>query len=159
MGSEMCIRDRLCIFFEMSFYYYLDAPEDNMSITLYHYTNIEGIRGISSSGFIEESGGGRDANFGEGVYLTSLKPTESKIKIVANNWGNKEERKLERAVQEGRVDFAVEIEIPRSDPNLKKCDTSSRRKVYLYEARIYLADFEFTFVVVGKEDSESDSDY
>jgi len=129
------------------------------TITLYHYTNIDGIRGIAGSGYIEISeAGGKDANFGEGVYFTTLRPTESKLKIVANNWGSKQERQLEKAVREGRVNYVVEVKIPRNDPYLKKCNTHSRRKIYLYKDRIDLDDFEHEFQVVGKDDSDSDSD-
>ena len=118
------------------------------TITLYHYTNIEGRLGIAQTGCINPSGGGRDAVFGEGVYLTSIPPTESKIKIVANNWGSQQEQQLIKVVKEGRVDFVVEIQIPTH--LVTKCQTSDGRDIYLYKGTLYLNQFVHQFKVVGQ---------
>ena len=46
--------------------------------TYYHYTNREGYEGILATGVIRPSlkSSQRDANFGDGVYLTAITPTE-----------------------------------------------------------------------------------
>jgi len=115
-------------------------------ITLYHYTNIEGRLGIANSGYIQQSGGGRDAAFGNGVYLTSIPPTASKVKIVANNWGSQQEQQLVQVVMGGKVDFAVEINIPINQ--VEKCRDSRGRDIYLYRGTIFLNNFTHRFVVV-----------
>ena len=60
-------------------------------ITLYHYTDESGMRGIQDLREIKQSGMvGVDAVFGEGVYLTSLNPEQhSKKTIAQNNWNGK----------------------------------------------------------------------
>jgi len=105
---------------------------NTISITLYHYTNIEGRLGIAETGCIKQSGGGHDAAYGNGVYLTSLPPSESKVKIVANNWGSKQEQQLRQVVSNGKVDFAVAITFSRFDVNLQKCENRSGRDIYIY---------------------------
>ncbi len=50
-----------------------------MSITLYHYTNCEGMVGIMSSGRIRSSIDlNRDAVLGRGVYFCDLPPSGNK---------------------------------------------------------------------------------
>ena|SRR6218665_1773992 len=59
------------------------------TITLYHYTTKAGKEGIRDSGVIYESkksGAKDDARFGNGVYLTSLPPSDGKIRLALNNW-------------------------------------------------------------------------
>ena len=54
---------------------------------LYHYTSDKGHRGILSEKMIRASGDdGRDARYGEGVYLTSLDPSNDIRTIAKNNW-------------------------------------------------------------------------
>ena len=107
-----------------------------MSIILYHYTTEEGAKGILNDGAIKQSvqtGTGRrrdDAAFGQGVYLTSLKPGKGKsVRIALNNYdGNP--KAVERIIKAGRVSFAHKLN--RNDPKLKEVAKDSDRDVWLY---------------------------
>jgi len=66
-----------------------DNAKKRERITLYHYTNRAGARGIMTSGVINQSTGPRDAAFGPGVYATTLPPSSSKCAIAENNYDNR----------------------------------------------------------------------
>ena len=116
------------------------------TITLYHYTNKEGIEGISQSDIIETSRlSRRDAVFGEGVYLTSLSHRESKETIVANNWGITDQAKIKKEVREGRVDYNVKIKIPKKDGKLEDISGNTGRDIFLYKGEIDVTQFTHQF--------------
>lgn len=53
---------------------------------LYHYTDLNGLKNILSTGYIPMTRNGRtDSQFGTGVQLTSRHPCIS-FSILANNW-------------------------------------------------------------------------
>lgn len=62
------------------------------TITLYHYTTKVARDRIFKSGnptihaSTKKSGTTDDARFGDGVYLTSLPPSDGKIDLALNNW-------------------------------------------------------------------------
>jgi len=66
-----------------------DSAKKRERITLYHYTDTAGARGIMTSGVIEKSTGRRDAAFGRGVYATTLPPSSSKCALAGNNYDNR----------------------------------------------------------------------
>ena len=56
----------------------------------YHYTDKDGAEGIQESGVIKKSTRDRgDAAFGDGTYVTKVKPSSSKRDIVENNYDNR----------------------------------------------------------------------
>lgn len=55
---------------------------------MYHYTDSRGIRGILSSGQLNESRGPGDCAHGEGVYGTSITPCAGGDAIRANTSGS-----------------------------------------------------------------------
>ncbi len=58
-------------------------------VYLFHYTDINGARGIVKSKRINISKDTtKDAAFGVGVYLTSIAPTVGKKEILKNNYDN-----------------------------------------------------------------------
>ncbi|KAK7111197.1 hypothetical protein V1264_010871 [Littorina saxatilis] len=75
-----------------------------------HYTNEQGWKSIDASGEIRIST--RDsgkAHYGEGVYGTTLRPEEGKMRIAKNNWFFNNAKNY---VASGKVDVAIELEIP-----------------------------------------------
>ena len=106
---------------------------------LYHYTDAKGIAEIKRTHVIRCSlGDQRDGIFGDGVYLTSLNPEDhDKEEIARNNWNNGWEGNL------GKTEYYIEIEIPRSDENLKKINSRDGRDVYVYKTDLYLDDYEW----------------
>lgn len=76
---------------------------------LNHYTSIEGLAKIQKSGVILPSeasaaGGGDDAAYGSGVYLTRLdKQLDGATAVAQNNWGTTQSEKM------GAV---IEVELP-----------------------------------------------
>jgi len=79
-----------------------DSAKKRERITLYHYTDRAGARGIMTSGVINQSTGPRDAAFGPGVYATPLPPSSSKCAIAGNNYDNRTNKSfVENVVREG----------------------------------------------------------
>eukprot|EP00745_Piridium_sociabile_P033784 TRINITY_DN5802_c1_g2_i3.p2 TRINITY_DN5802_c1_g2~~TRINITY_DN5802_c1_g2_i3.p2 ORF type:complete len:119 (+),score=26.34 TRINITY_DN5802_c1_g2_i3:131-487(+) len=108
-------------------------------MTYYHYTNKAGFEGIKQSGYIEQSSqldDGDDAQFGTGVYLTTVAPNAGKKQIVTVCWGP---GWYPKHVTDGRVDYVFEIQI---HPNQVKKGTK-KREVYLYKGRLMLKDFDW----------------
>lgn len=78
---------------------------------LFHYTDEEGYLGIKRVGRIQASRGNR-AKFGEGVYLTDLKPNEDKkliAKILFSSGGTTMHGR-------GRLDHYIRIKVPSDQP-------------------------------------------
>lgn|SRR6218665_875495 len=74
------------------------------TITLYHYTTEEGQKGILESGVINQSdasGPKDDAFYGDGVYLTSIPPSEGKVDIAFNNYDSSE-RNVANKIESGK---------------------------------------------------------
>ena len=88
-------------------------------ITLYHYTDMDGAKGISDSEVITASTNKvTDAKFGIGTYLTDKAPwNHSKLNIVKSNWGTTG-RKADRVVKSGRTDFVFTIRLRRDSVKL-----------------------------------------
>eukprot|EP00112_Aurelia_sp_Birch-Aquarium-sp1_P014232 Seg306.2 transcript_id=Seg306.2/GoldUCD/mRNA.D3Y31 product="hypothetical protein" protein_id=Seg306.2/GoldUCD/D3Y31 len=99
---------------------------------LYHYTTKENLEDIRRSHYINPSTGDgprKDACYGQGVYLTSLDPSKNKKAVIAtNNYQRGSTKRLEN----GNVDFFIQIDIPAGDRRLRNC-SSQNRDVYLYE--------------------------
>lgn len=78
-------------------------------MTLYHYTNSEGIQGIVTSGVIAPSTETKnDAIFGPGVYATTYGPENSKTMIAQNNYGNAWDPNM----MQGKVNYCFEFKVP-----------------------------------------------
>jgi len=95
-----------------------DDPEK-----LYHYTTQSGAEGIKNSGQINPSVRSRgDAAYGDGVYLTSVKPSEAARVIERNNYDGVK-------VPSDRVSHVVEV--PRSSlANVERVKTADGRDIY-----------------------------
>ena len=96
----------------------------------YHYTDDEGAEKIIRTGKIMASlktMASDDAAYGNGVYLTKLKPpTSSKTEIAQNNWLNT----TPQIVNKTKNYFVVEI--PDSDV---KDFTAAGRNIFLFDNR------------------------
>ena len=111
-----------------------------MSITLYHYTTADGLKGIVQSRRINSSvqnSRRADVRYGEGVYLTALPPNTSKFLIALNNYDG---MNLSKLISDGKVDYFIKIVFSRNDPNLKDC--ANDRSVWLYDGDINLNHFQ-----------------
>ena len=134
---------------------------DNNTITLYHYTNGDGFRGIIRSKRIKRSlERGSDARFGEGVYLTELTPDTAKQVIAANNYdGRKLDRTVAKFIRQGRIDYYIEVVLRQDNPRLEQCfDESQRlmamnRNVWLYHGDIDLNNVQWSHGETGASTS------
>ena len=107
------------------------------TITLYHYTTREGLKGIIKDKKINQSlAGARDAVFGSGVYFTQLTPEFGTRHIGKNNFNG---ANVTQIVTAGKLDYFIEIEFSKSDRNLKNCTTD--RSVWLYKGDVKLNNF------------------
>ena len=115
---------------------------DNNTITLYHYTNGNGFRGIIRNRRINKSmhnARRKDVRFGEGVYLTELDPQRTPKEMIAlNNWDG---MNFANIVNSGKVDYCIEIVFSRNDPNLTDF-SDYERSVWLYRDDIDLNLFQ-----------------
>jgi len=109
-------------------------------VRLYHYTSKHGLAAIKREGRIKASrqmsgsASGRDCAYGEGVYLTRLDPDEhSKAELAKNNYAGGWQSRLD----DGNVDYYVEVEMDVLDPQLQKCRAQGR-DVYLYDGDLIL---------------------
>lgn len=125
------------------------------TITLYHYTSNAGAQGIQSSKRIsasqQQAGGGGDAFFGSGVYLTSIAPHDTtQLKILLNNWdGPHTPSALEKIIVANtgkqltkKIEKVVVVKLPRG---LAK-KVPDERDIYLVEGDIDLTKYEFSVV-------------
>ena len=101
----------------------------------YHYTSAESADKIDESKVIKGSTKKvRDAFYGDGVYLTDKKAEEyTRTQIAKNNYGKGDDsyKKLEKY---------VEVSLPKNE--VEKCDTGSRRQVYLYRGDLDLNKYD-----------------
>ncbi|XP_060581726.1 uncharacterized protein LOC132738277 [Ruditapes philippinarum] len=107
------------------------------TIVLYHHTDSDSAALIIKHGYIKKSGGGRDAVYGDGVYLTEIGPSSSRSIVAKNNYDDKK-RGWEKKIEEGKTEVAIKIKIKRS--KVKLCP--GNRNVYLYKGDLYLSDVE-----------------
>lgn len=109
-----------------------------MSIeTYYHYTDLAGVLGITSSRYIAMSTGKAtigDVAYGKGVYMTQLDPSShTKMSIAVNNWLAPG---APAAHHQGKTDFVIKIRIRRGSPvhkRIKNCSARVQRSIYLYK--------------------------
>ena len=83
--------------------------------TYYHYTNLEGYEGILATGVIRPSlkSSQRDANFGDGVYLTTITPTE----ISMSDEDDTQRLAIELfgvAAEDDNLDYFFQLSLPES---------------------------------------------
>ncbi|XP_070186020.1 uncharacterized protein [Littorina saxatilis] len=106
-------------------------------VLFYHYTSEWGLRGIKASGYIQESSDSNNhAWYGEGTYGTSLPPWHGKYTIATNNW----KRCGIFYVQKGKVDWAIEVKIPRRKIVVLR---PGGRDILKHSGRIYLSDYKW----------------
>lgn len=101
-------------------------------ITLYHYTDANGLEGIAKNNVIRQSVGANkndDAVFGDGAYLTSKPPEIGKFAVAENNWDDSK-RMTENAIKQGKVDYYVEVTVDKDQ--VTKC-VDGNRDVYKYD--------------------------
>lgn len=80
---------------------------ENLPQKLYHYTNQLGAEKIHETGALKASTSSNgDAAFGDAVYATSLRPSNSKKAILDNNYGK------ETSANARKVDFVIELDVP-----------------------------------------------
>ncbi|KAL3865442.1 hypothetical protein ACJMK2_042832 [Sinanodonta woodiana] len=97
---------------------------------LYHYTSLQGYRGIRQDGQINESPfGGADAAFGQGVYLTSRGPEWSAKEVIINNWGEAEVG-ISQYVR--KVEYIIQVSVQKQ--NVIKA--SDGRDIYIHKGEI-----------------------
>ena len=107
------------------------------TITLYHYTTREGLKGIIKDKKINQSlAGARDAVFGSGVYFTQLTPEFGTRQIAKNNFDGSN---ITNVVKAGKLGYFIEIVFSKLDPNLK--NQTDDRSVWLYEDDVNLNNF------------------
>lgn len=100
---------------------------------LYHYTNTKGANAIKTSFFIKKSS--QSGPFGEGVYMTDLKPTDFfRSDILKNNYGG-----VYNAFK-GRADWVVQVKMSSLDPNklhkMGEAVIGKDRSIFVYEDEI-----------------------
>ena len=111
-------------------------------ITIWHYTNRDGIVGIFRTRIINESVGGKfSARYGSGVYGTTLDPDENtRQKIVLNNWDGRNVN-----LREDKVSFAIGLEVPVG--YFERVGKDVNRDIYKHEGAINIdmvdPDFDF----------------
>ncbi|XP_031550747.1 uncharacterized protein LOC116288143 isoform X2 [Actinia tenebrosa] len=92
--------------------------------TFYHYTDDQGIEGIKRDKIIRPSTDPSDMMIGKGVYLTKIRPDESKTAILRNNYdGSRPSTNIDRAKN------VIKITLPTSE--VEKAHGS--RDVYKYK--------------------------
>ncbi|XP_060073511.1 uncharacterized protein LOC132553297 [Ylistrum balloti] len=117
--------------------------------TYFHHTDVESAEAILQTGVIRQSrGGGGDAVYGDGTYLTRLGPKRSAGEIARNNWDGLAGRYWETMEGAGRTDATIAIEMPAHEAQ-KVERLPDRRDIHLYPGdlslhnknpRIYIRD-------------------
>ena len=98
-------------------------------VLLYHYTNKRGAEGIERDKMIKISTKATsrlDACSGEGVYLTAMTPDRGKTAIARNNWDGIRVNHGQIAKLDGKLDYAVKVDIPQSDFRLRAAHRHGR---------------------------------
>ncbi|XP_031550746.1 uncharacterized protein LOC116288143 isoform X1 [Actinia tenebrosa] len=100
------------------------VEESTEKDTFYHYTDDQGIEGIKRDKIIRPSTDPSDMMIGKGVYLTKIRPDESKTAILRNNYdGSRPSTNIDRAKN------VIKITLPTSE--VEKAHGS--RDVYKYK--------------------------
>eukprot|EP00745_Piridium_sociabile_P010097 TRINITY_DN17038_c1_g2_i5.p1 TRINITY_DN17038_c1_g2~~TRINITY_DN17038_c1_g2_i5.p1 ORF type:complete len:114 (+),score=27.05 TRINITY_DN17038_c1_g2_i5:129-470(+) len=102
--------------------------------TVYHYTDQKGKEAIEKTGEIKPSKGGIA---GEGVYVTTMSPSEGRKAVSENNWpggANAQESK-------GKADHAIKVQIPVSE--LTKPKEAKGRDVLVHDGPVKLDDHKW----------------
>ncbi|OWF41397.1 uncharacterized protein LOC110462551 [Mizuhopecten yessoensis] len=113
-----------------------DKPKG--STTYFHHTSVERAEAIMQDGVIRQStGGGGDAVYGNGTYLTRLGPKRSAGEIARNNWDGLSGNHWEYMEGSGRTDAAIAIEMPAHEAG-KVERLPERRDIHLYPGDLKL---------------------
>ena len=112
-------------------------------VLLYHYTDSESLQAIIDQGRIRKSvslntDGRRfrgDAAYGEGVYLTSIRPTTNKYHIMLNNYDGQQSFRQMLRTYGNRVQCCIEIDSNKI-PGVEQVSYGDQdRDVWLYRGR------------------------
>ncbi|CAG7728460.1 unnamed protein product, partial [Allacma fusca] len=95
-------------------YIFVWAHFHNM-VKIYHYTSLQGVNGMSTSGVLHISTSTMGhARFGAGVYFTALPPNTPRYYLVVNNYdgnnGNISSFETYVRTHWKKVDFALEFD-------------------------------------------------
>ena len=85
--------------------------------TVYHYTDRDSAKKILETGYIKQSdptGPNRDAIAGPGVYVTKMAPGKRSISTVATNNYDDGKSLPRQKMNEGKLDVAIKLEVPKS---------------------------------------------
>ncbi|XP_033738243.1 uncharacterized protein LOC117325855 [Pecten maximus] len=136
----------------MAYYRRQNSDQDDRPkgpTTYFHHTNVEHAEAILRDGVIRQSrGGGGDAVYGDGTYLTRLGPKRSAGEIARNNWDGLSGNHWEAMEDAGRTDATIAIEMPAHEAS-KVERLPERRDIHLYPGdlnlhnknhRIYIRD-------------------
>lgn len=112
----------------------------NRNITLYHYTSLEGAKGIEKTEIIKSSlqEGGRDARFGNGVYFTDMTPEDFTRSEVANN-------NYQRPNAKKKLAYCVIVTMP--EILVKQC-VAEKRRIYLHPGDVNLKDKKYVWKII-----------
>ena len=111
-------------------------------MTVWHYTDFQGIQGILQSGYIRASTDNTvDAVYGEGVYATAMAPDAYSWKEIAkNNYDGTRWPSLK-----SKTDYALGIIAP--DGYFKKIKNKEGRDIYLHQGDVHLKDVQYVIFV------------
>ena len=100
----------------------------------YHYTSIKAAKDIIVKGEIRPSDAAiGDAAYGDGVYLTTLKPDLGKTTIMNNNWGG--------AARDKKVEAYFELLMPAS--KVVRAEDQSQRDIQVHKGGLKLSDYKW----------------
>jgi hypothetical protein len=125
-------------------------------VVLFHYTNKAAAESIAASKLLiksKDEPGKDDTTFGEGTYFTTLSPYNDKFEIIENNWDDSySQDALIKAVEEGKVAYAIKVYFPDDFPNLEKCECEDRDVWRYIDSDVNLEELELEFEVIQFED-------
>lgn len=96
----------------------MSADEDFSAASYYHYTDKAGARAIKEQLYVKPSEGGRD---GRGAYVTELRPSAGRDKILHNNYSVRKVR--DRSAE--KVEYAIRIP-KETSPDIVPVKTNTR---------------------------------
>lgn len=116
--------------------------------SLYHYTTKAGKDAILESKKIKKSkapvGGGDDARYGSGVYLTSLPPSTPKHDLAWNNYDTNT-RLVKIMIGRGKADFVFQFD-SEDLPGVEKVGDNTDRDIWLFrDADIDLDMIQYSY--------------
>lgn len=117
-------------------------------VKLYHYTNIDGIKGIARSGEIAESTDTTtDAVYGRGTYATTKGPENSRSQIAQNNYDDASRQQE----SQGKVDHCDEFKVSKS--KVERAPEKDR-DVWVHEGPVKLNEAEDVRFHVRQKDGK-----